>query len=120
MSYCVDIVVPSYDPREDGIHAHPTYQGIPGRCVMTGCHTKSADESARGGIKIASAECGYAHYPIVYVDVVELCDACGGNGRVSKRRGRKVVPYAWLDCKACKGCGSWSTGQVFTVVNGEC
>lgn len=50
-------------------------------------------------------------YPFAIVQMHEVCDVCRGSGRLSKRRGRRVIPYAWKPCKACDERGSWPVGE---------
>ncbi len=87
------------------------------RNVMTGCAGATADESAAAGIAVASDERGYAHEPLVYVVVHEICGSCKGSGRVPKKRGKRIVPFAYHECKTCEGAGFWYAGKTFSILN---
>jgi|SRR5579872_4250141 len=87
------------------------------RNVMTGCHATTVDAAASAGIECASDARAYGHNPLVFVVVHELCGTCGGCGRVAKMRGKKRVPFAFLECKACEGAGFWYAGKTFSVIN---
>lgn len=110
-TFCSDLFV----PRADGYAVvGDTVKAV---CLMTGAHAATADESAAKAVETAGDERGYAHHPIVYVIVQELCGCCGGNGKVQKMRSKRPVPYAWGECKACEGAGSWYAGKTVTVLN---
>jgi hypothetical protein len=87
------------------------------RNVMTGCAGATAEESAAKGVDIAADPRGYGDNALVYVVVHELCGCCGGSGRVAKMRGKRRVPFGWLECKACKGAGFWYAGKTLSVLN---
>jgi hypothetical protein len=71
------------------------------------CSTFGDPEVARGEALRLVAECGYARCE---VETWEGCAACKGAGRRPKKRGKKVVPYAWIECEACEGKGMWAKG----------
>lgn len=60
------------------------------------------------------AECGYARCEVT---TWECCERCKGSGRLPKRRGKKVVPYAWLTCPACEGNAFWEKGPPIDPAN---
>ncbi len=66
----------------------------PDRSVRTSCQMMS-----NSPVLSTIADLVTGGYIVQRVDVFELCDTCGGSGRIQKKR----PAFAWKTCPTCKG-----------------
>lgn len=109
-SYCADISVPTGMTYID-------LDGIRVNVLCSGNGAPTFEECLARSVDLASDPRGYAHHPLVYVAVFEMCEHCKGHGKIPKYRGKRRIAYAFAECKACKGRGNWRVGNVVSVVN---
>lgn len=112
-TYCCDIHIPDVAGRANAVLSAT----VRTRNVMSGCHAATLDESIAKAIDVSSDPRGYGDHEIVYIVAHELCGACGSTGQVPKKRGKRRVPYAFAECKSCKGAAFWYAGKTVTVLN---